>query len=156
MANQKKLAIIATKGTLDFAYPPLILGTTAAALDYDVTIFWTFYGLQVLKKNRNLKISPLGNPAMPMPIPMPVLVQILPGMESMATIMMKQKMVSKGVASIDELMEMAIESDVKMIACQMTVDLFDFKHEELMDGLEYAGAARFFEVAQDADITLFI
>ncbi|MBF0163215.1 MAG: DsrE/DsrF/DrsH-like family protein [Magnetococcales bacterium] len=153
---QKRLAIIATKGTLDFAYPPLILATTAAALDYEVTIFWTFYGLQVLKKNRNLKISPLGNPAMPMPVPMPVLVQVLPGMESMATIMMKQKMAGKGVASIDDLMEMAIESDVKMIACQMTVDLFDFKHEELLDGLEYAGAARFFEVAQQADIVLFI
>ncbi|MBF0160899.1 MAG: DsrE/DsrF/DrsH-like family protein [Magnetococcales bacterium] len=156
MANQKSLAIIATKGTLDFAYPPLILATTAAALDYDVTIFWTFYGLQVLKKERNLKISPLGNPAMPMPVPMPVFVQMLPGMESMATIMMKQKMAGKGVASIDELMAMALESDVKMIACQMTVDLFDFKHEELMDGVEYAGAARFFEVAQHADITLFI
>ncbi|MEO5348503.1 MAG: DsrE/DsrF/DrsH-like family protein [Magnetococcus sp. YQC-3] len=156
MANQKSLAIIATKGTLDFAYPPLILATTAAALDYDVTIFWTFYGLQVLKKNRNLKISPLGNPAMPMPVPMPVFVQMLPGMESMATIMMQQKMAGKGVASIDDLMAMAIESDVKMIACQMTVDLFDFKHEELMDGVEYAGAARFFEVAQNANITLFI
>lgn len=156
MANQKKLAIIATKGTLDFAYPPLILATTAAALDYEVTIFWTFYGLQVLKKERNLKISPLGNPAMPMPIPMPVLVQILPGMEAMATIMMKQKMAGKGVASIDTLMELALEADVKMIACQMTVDLFDFKHSELIDGVEYAGAARFFEIAQDADITLFV
>ncbi|MBF0134534.1 MAG: DsrE/DsrF/DrsH-like family protein [Magnetococcales bacterium] len=156
MADQKKLAIIATKGTLDFAYPPLILGTTAAALDYEVTIFWTFYGLQVLKKERDLKISPLGNPAMPMPIPMPVLVQILPGMEAMATVMMKQKMAGKGVASIDTLMEMALEADVKMIACQMTVDLFDFKHSELIDGVEYAGAARFFEIAQDADITLFI
>ncbi|NGZ05700.1 MAG: peroxiredoxin family protein [Magnetococcales bacterium] len=154
--SQKKLAIIATKGTLDFAYPPLILATTAAALDYEVTIFWTFYGLQVVKKNPDLKISPLGNPAMPMPVPMPVLVQVLPGMESMATIMMKQKMAGKGVASIGELMSMALESDVKMIACQMTVDLFDFKHEELIDGLEYAGAARFFEVAQDADIVLFI
>lgn len=156
MANQKKLAIIATKGTLDFAYPPLILATTAAALDYDVTIFWTFYGLQVLKKERNLKISPLGNPAMPMPVPMPVLVQILPGMEGMATVMMKQKMAGKGIASIDDLWEMAVESEVKMIACQMTVDLFDFQHSELVDGVEYAGAARFFEVAQDADITLFI
>ncbi|MBF0421412.1 MAG: DsrE/DsrF/DrsH-like family protein [Magnetococcales bacterium] len=156
MAEQKKLAIIATKGTLDFAYPPLILATTAAALDYEVTIFWTFYGLQVVKKERDLKISPLGNPAMPMPIPMPVLVQSLPGMEAMATVMMKQKMASKGVASIDSLLEMAIESDVKMIACQMTVDLFDFKHSELIDGLEFAGAARFFEIAQDADITLFI
>lgn len=156
MANQKKLAIIATKGTLDFAYPPLILATTAAALDYDVTIFWTFYGLQVLKKDRNLKISPLGNPAMPMPVPMPVLVQMLPGMEQMATVMMEQKLKAKGVASIDDLMQMAIESDVKMIACQMTVDLFDFKHSELMEGVEYAGAARFFEVAQDANIVLFI
>ncbi|MBF0146232.1 MAG: DsrE/DsrF/DrsH-like family protein [Magnetococcales bacterium] len=156
MSNQKKLAIIATKGTLDFAYPPLILATTAAALDYEVTIFWTFYGLQVVKKVRDLKISPLGNPGMPMPVPMPVLVQILPGMEAMATVMMKQKMAGKGVASIDTLLEMALESDVKMIACQMTVDLFDFKHEELIDGLEYAGAARFFEIAQDADITLFI
>jgi peroxiredoxin family protein len=156
MADQKKLAIIATKGTLDFAYPPLILATTAAALDYEVTIFWTFYGLQVLKKERNLKISPLGNPGMPMPIPMPVLIQALPGMESMATVMMKQKMASKGVASIEELFDMAVESDVKMIACQMTVDLFDFKHSELVDGVEYAGAARFFEVAQDADITLFV
>ena len=156
MADQKKLAIIATKGTLDFAYPPLILATTAAALDYEVTIFWTFYGLQVLKKERNLKISPLGNPGMPMPIPMPVLIQALPGMESMATVMMKQKMAGKGVASIDELYDMAVESEVNMIACQMTVDLFDFKHSELVDGVEYAGAARFFEVAQDADISLFI
>jgi peroxiredoxin family protein len=156
MADQKKLAIIATKGTLDFAYPPLILATTAAALDYEVTIFWTFYGLQVLKKERNLKISPLGNPGMPMPVPMPVLIQALPGMESMATVMMKQKMASKGVASIEELYDMAVESDVQMIACQMTVDLFDFKHSELLDGIEYAGAARFFEVAQEADISLFI
>ncbi|MBF0177876.1 MAG: DsrE/DsrF/DrsH-like family protein [Magnetococcales bacterium] len=156
MAETKRLAIIATKGTLDFAYPPLILATTAAALDYEVHIFWTFYGLQVLKKKRDLKISPLGNPAMPMPVDMPILVQILPGMEAMATVMMKQKMKGKGVASIDDLLDMAIESDVKMIACQMTVDLFDFKHEELIDGLEYAGAARFFEIAQGADITLFI
>lgn len=156
MADQKSLAIIATKGTLDFAYPPLILATTAAALDYEVSIFWTFYGLQVVKKERNLKISPLGNPGMPMPIPMPVLIQILPGMEAMATVMMKQKMKGKGVASIDELLEMAIESEVKMIACQMTVDLFDFKHSELIDGLEFAGAARFFEIAENANITLFI
>ncbi|MBF0310114.1 MAG: DsrE/DsrF/DrsH-like family protein [Magnetococcales bacterium] len=152
----KRLAIIATKGTLDMAYPPLILATTAAALDYEVYIFWTFYGLQVLKKERDLKISPLGNPAMPMPVPMPVLVQALPGMEAMATTMMKQKMARKGVASIQDLLDMAIESEVKMIACQMTVDLFDFKHSDLIDGLEFAGAARFFEVAHGADITLFI
>ncbi|MEG3641361.1 sulfur carrier protein DsrE2 [Magnetococcus sp. PR-3] len=156
MSDQKKMAIIATKGTLDWAYPPLILATTAAALDYDVSIFWTFYGLQVVKKQRDLKISPLGNPAMPMPVPMPVLVQAIPGMEAMATVMMKDKMKKKGVASIDDLMELAIEAEIKMIACQMTVDLFDFKHEELLDELEYAGAAKFFEEAGEADITLYI
>ncbi|MBF0285542.1 MAG: DsrE/DsrF/DrsH-like family protein [Magnetococcales bacterium] len=159
----KRLAIIATKGTLDMAYPPLILATTAAALDYEVHIFWTFYGLQVLKKDRDLKISPLGNPAMPMippgmktEIPMPNIAFMIPGMEILASNMMKQKLKEKGVASIDDLLEMAIESEVKMIACQMTVDLFDFKHSDLIDGLEYAGAARFFEVAQGADIVLFI
>ncbi|MHB1590342.1 MAG: DsrE/DsrF/DrsH-like family protein, partial [Sulfuricella sp.] len=66
----KKLAIIATKGTLDWAYPPYILASTAAALDYEVQIFFTFYGLQLLRKDTNyLKISPLGNPGMPMKMP---------------------------------------------------------------------------------------
>ena len=69
--SDKKLAIIATKGTLDWAYPPLILGSTAAALGYQVEIFFTFYGLQVLKKNLDLKVTPLGNPGMPMPMPVP-------------------------------------------------------------------------------------
>ena len=70
----KKMAIIATKGTLDMVYPPFILASTAAALGYDVQIFFTFYGLQLLKKDlSDVKISPLANPAMPMPVP--VLVQ---------------------------------------------------------------------------------
>ena len=93
----KKLALIASKGTLDWAYPPFILASTAAALDYEVHIFFTFYGLTLLKKDLgDLKVSPLGNPAMPMPVPMPNLLQMLPGMESMATMMMKQKIADKG------------------------------------------------------------
>ena len=94
--EEKKLAIIATKGTLDWAYPPFILGSTAAALGYEVQIFFTFYGLQLLKKDLNLKVSSLGNPGMPMPMAMdkwfPVLFQALPGMEGMMTSMMKKKM----------------------------------------------------------------
>jgi len=127
--EQKKLAIIATKGTLDWAYPPFILGSTAAALGYDVEIFFTFYGLQLLKKNLDLKVSPLGNPGMPMPMGMdkwfPVLGTALPGMEYVMTEMMKAKMKAKGVASIEELRELCLEADVRYIACQMTVDLFD-------------------------------
>jgi peroxiredoxin family protein len=153
----KKLALIASKGTLDWAYPPFILASTAAALDYEVSIFFTFYGLTLLKKDiSDLKVTPLGNPAMPMPVPMPNLVQALPGMESMATMLMKQKIANKGVASIEELREICLESGVKLIACQMTMDLFDFKREEFIDGIEIGGAATFFEFAGESDVSLFI
>jgi peroxiredoxin family protein len=153
----KKLALIASKGTLDWAYPPFILASTAAALDYEVQIFFTFYGLTLLKKDLgDLKVSPLGNPAMPMPVPMPNLVQMLPGMESMATMMMKQKIKDKGVASIGELRDLCLEAEVKLVACQMTVDLFDFKKEDFIDGIEFGGAATFFEFAGEADVSLFI
>ncbi len=153
----KKLALIASKGTLDWAYPPFILASTAAALDYEVQIFFTFYGLTLLKKNvTDLKVSPIGNPAMPMPIPIPNIAQMIPGMESMATMMMKQKIKNKGVASIEELREACLESGVKLIACQMTVDLFDFKKEDFIDGIEFGGAATFFEFAGESDVNLFI
>ena len=156
MSDQKKMAIIATKGTLDWAYPPFILASTAAALGYEVQIFWTFYGLQCLKKDLNLQVTSLGNPGMPMPMPMPVIIQALPGMQSMMTAMMKQKMKSKGVASVEELRELCIEADVKMVACQMTVDLFEMNPKEFIDGVEFGGAATFFEFAGEADITLYI
>ncbi|VAX12626.1 NADH dehydrogenase [hydrothermal vent metagenome] len=158
--SEKKLAIIATKGTLDWAYPPLILGSTAAALGYDVEIFFTFYGLQMLKKKLTLQVSPLGNPGMPMPMGMdkwfPVLGTALPGMQSVMTMMMKQKMKSKGVASLEDLRDLCVEAEVRMVACQMTVDLFDMNPAEFIDGIEFGGAATFFEFAGEADITLYI
>ena len=153
----KKMAIIATKGALDMAYPPLILASTAAALGWEVQVFFTFYGLQLLRKDLSgIKISPLANPAMPMPVPMPVIVQMLPGMESMATMMMKAKMKKKGVASLEELRSVCIESDVKFIACQMTVDLFEFDKSDFIDGIEYGGAAMFMKFAGETDVCLFI
>jgi peroxiredoxin family protein len=158
--DDKKLAIIATKGSLDWAYPPFILASTASALGYESQIFFTFYGLQLLKKKLALQVTPLGNPGMPMPMGMdkwfPVLGMALPGMQSMMTAMMKQKMKSKGVASVDELRELCQEAEVKLIACQMTVDLFDMDHADFIDGVEYAGAAAFFEFAGESDICLYI
>ncbi len=158
--EEKKFAIIATKGTLDWAYPPFILASTASALGYEVEIFFTFYGLQLLKKNMDLKVSPLGNPGMPMPMGMdkwfPILGLALPGMEAMITSMMKKKMASKGVASLEELRELCQEAEVKLIACQMTVDLFEMDTAEFIDGVEYAGAARFFEFAGESDICMYI
>lgn len=156
-ASPKKMAIIASKGTLDMAYPPFILATTAAALGWEVQIFFTFYGLQLLRKSlKRIKISPLANPAMPMPVPMPVLVSSLPGMQSMATTMMKQKIKKHGVASLEDLRNLCLETEVKMIACQMTIDLFEFKKSEFIEGIDYGGAATFLEYAGGADVTLFI
>jgi len=153
----KKMALIATKGTLDWAYPPFILASTAASLGWEVQVFFTFYGLQLLRKDLSgIKISPLANPAMPMPVPMPVLVQVLPGMESMATMMMKNKMKSKGVASLEDLRNICIEADVKFIACQMTVDLFEFDKSDFIPQAEFGGAATFLGFAGDTDVCLYI
>jgi len=152
----KKLAIIASKGTLDGGYPPFLLASTAAALGFEAKIFFTFYGLQLLKKDLSLKVSPLGNPAMPMPVPVPNLLQIIPGMEAFATWMMRRKLKQKGVASIADLREACLETDVELIACQMTVDLFDFQDSDFIDGISHGGAATFLEFASEADITLYI
>ena len=158
--TDKKLAIIATKGTLDWAYPPFILASTAAALDYETQIFFTFYGLQLLKKKLNLKVSALGNPGMPMPMGMdkwfPTLGTALPGMESMITFMMKKKMKAKGIATVEELRSICLEADVKLIGCQMTVDLFDLSRDDLIDGIDYVGASSFLGFAGEADISLYI
>ena len=152
-----KMAIIATKGTLDWAYPPLILATTAAALGWDVGIFFTFYGLNIIHKDKSkhLRVAPLGNPAMPMPVPN--IVGVLPGMTAMGTTVMKKMFNGHHVASIDDLLEMAVESGVKMWPCGMTLEVFGYKQEDFIDGVEQVcGAAHFIGYAQDADVSLFI
>ena len=158
--DSKRLTIIATKGTLDWAYPPFILASTAAALGYQVTMFFTFYGLQLLKKKLNLRVSPLGNPGMPMPMGMnswfPVLGTAIPGMETMMTRMMKNTIKSKGVATIEELRDLCLEADAKLIGCQMTIDLFDMKREDFIDDIDIGGAATYFEHAGEANVNLFI
>ncbi|HAR46910.1 MAG: NADH dehydrogenase [Nitrospirae bacterium GWC2_57_13] len=152
--NQKKMAIIASKGSLDMAYPPLILATTAAAMDMDVTIFFTFYGLEIVKKGQadNLQVVPLGNTSMPMPN----IVGALPGMTAIATKMMKSMFKKHGVATIGQLLELARESGVKLIACQMTMDVLGIKQSDIIDGVEFGGAATFMDIAADSQISLFV
>lgn len=156
--ERKKMTIIASKGSLDMAYPPLILATTAAAMDYDVTIFFTFYGLDIIKKGNadSLKVSPLGNPAMPMPVPIPTLVSSLPGMEAMATAMLKSMFNRTGVATIGQLLAMARESGVRLVGCKMTMDVMGVKQKDIIDGVEFGGAAAWLEAAAEAQINLFI
>jgi peroxiredoxin family protein len=159
--NQKSMTIIVTKGSLDWAYPPFILATTAAAMGLNVTMFFTFYGLTLLKKKLDLKVTPLGNAAMEMPmfgthIAMPNIVGAIPGVDAAATTMMKNLIKKKGVASIEELREAAVDSDVNMIACQMTMDLFEYKLDDLIEGPVLGGAATYIEGAVKSDINLFI
>jgi peroxiredoxin family protein len=172
--REKKTAsmtIIATKGTLDWAYPPFILASTGAALGWDVSVFFTFYGLQLLRKDlSHLKVSPLGNPAMPMKMPfgpkwfrginwnIPNVVQAaIPGFEALATALMKQTITNSGVAQVEELRSLSLEAGVNLIGCQMTVDLFGFTHEDFIPEVkEYCGAATFLPMAKDADVSLFI
>ena len=159
--NAKSMSIIVTKGSLDWAYPPFILATTAAAMGLNVSMFFTFYGLALLKKKLNLQVTPLGNAAMEMPMMgghmvMPNALAMLPGVDAAASVMMKNLIKKKGVASIEELREAAVESDVKMIACQMTLDLFEYKLEDLIEGPELGGAATYIDIATKSDINLFI
>jgi peroxiredoxin family protein len=157
-AAAEKAAIIASKGTLDFAYPPLILATTAAASGMETHVFFTFYGLNIIHKDfeKKLKVSPIGNPAMPMPVPMPNIVTALPGMGPTATGMMKAKFRGKNVAEIRELLESARELDVHLIACQMTMDVFGYAADDFIAGVEFGGAAAFLSEARRAHVTLFV
>ncbi|KJS34476.1 MAG: NADH dehydrogenase [Rhodospirillaceae bacterium BRH_c57] len=160
-ANAKSMSIIVTKGSLDWGYPPLILATTAASMGLNVTLFFTFYGLALLKKKLDVQVTPLGNAAMEMPMmgmhmAMPNIIGMIPGVDSMATSMMKNMIKKKGVASLEELRDLAIEAEVRFIVCQMTMDLFEYKQEDMIDGLEYAGAATYIETATQSEINLFI
>lgn len=165
------LSIVVTKGTLDWGYPPFILASTAAALGWEVDLFFTFYGLQLLKKDLDhLMVSPLGNPAMPMKMPFGpkwfqkmnwnipnAVMGNVPGFESVATSLMKQTTRNKGVASVQELRDICVESGVRLVACQMTVDLFNFEQDDFIPEIhEWIGATTFLPIAQKSDVSLFI
>jgi peroxiredoxin family protein len=137
----------------------LILATAAVAMDMEAAIFFTFYGLEIIKKGNidKLQVSPVGNPAMPQPVPgisVPNILGMLPGMTAVATGMMNSWMKKAQVAKLSELLEMAIEFDVRLIACQMSMDVLGIKKEDLIDGIEIGGAATFLEYASDDAIAL--
>ncbi len=164
------LSLMVTKGTLDWAYPPFIIASTASALGWDVVMFFTFYGLNLLKKNPSLEISPLGNPAMPMKMPfgpewfqgiewqVPNLVVAgVPGFEKFASALMRKTLRNKGVAPVTDLRDICVEGGVRLIACQMTVDLFGWgKDEFIPEVTEWAGAATYLSIAGDSDMNLYM
>jgi len=153
--EEKSMSIIVTKGDMDEAYPALILGSTAASFGWEVNVFFTFYGLDIVheEKHKNLKMSPLGNPS----LGIPNIVSVLPGIERFMTWFMKRKMDDHGVASVEELMELSIESGVNMQACQMTMDLFDYSDNDLVEGVESGvGAATALNQMSETDMQLLI
>lgn len=154
----RRAAIIASKGTLDWAYPPLILANAAAAAGMQVSMFFTFYGLNIIHRDfaKKLKVDPVGNPAMPMPVPMPDVVTGMPGMVTMASKMMRSRFAKNNVATIQTLLDSARELDVRLIACQMTVDVFDYGPDEFIEGVEFGGAAAFMSEARRSEVNLFI
>jgi peroxiredoxin family protein len=164
----KRLALIASRGSLDWAYPPFILASAAGAMGWEVGVFFTFYGLPLLLNDLDPEVSSLGNPAMPMKMPfgpegfqkidwtIPTMLQAVPGFGSMTTSLMKQTFKNKGVATIAELREMCVEMDVELIGCQMTMDVFGFEREDFIPQCNVGGAATFLEFASEADVTLFV
>jgi peroxiredoxin family protein len=159
----KRLALIVSKGTLDQAYPPLVMATTAASMGWEVAIFFTFFGLDIVHKERmpKLSVSPVGNPAMPppmkkVPVHIPTLVGALPGMKSAATKMMKSWIHKANLATIPELLEIANELGIRMYACNTTLNVMGVSKEDLIDGVEFAGAPAFLDFAGDSDVQLFI
>ncbi len=156
--GKKKIAIIASKGTLDMAYPPLILASTAAAMDAEAAIFFTLYGVDIINKKKNgfLKVAPIANPAMPSPVPIPNILGVLPGMTPLATAMMKGMIKKINWPSIPELLNLCREAGVRMIACTPTLEMTGLKKDDLVEGVQVAGAAEFLDFAFDADISLFV
>jgi peroxiredoxin family protein len=150
-----KMSIIATKGTLDMAYPPLILASTAAAFGWEVTVFHTFWGLDILhkKRSKNLKLSSVGNPNMPVPNA----IGALPGMDRVTTKMMEKQIRDNDTATIEELLETSLEMGVEFQACQMTIDLMDYDERDFYDGVTTGvGAATAIQDMAEADIQLLI
>ena len=150
-ATKSRLCIILSKGTLDMAYPALMIATTAAAMGTEVNVFFTFWGIDAInrKKVGSLKVSPVGNPGMPMPN----IIGMLPGMTAMATRMMNGKMKRVKMTPIPDMIKSAKELGVKFHACSTTVDVMGLKKEDLIPEVEdVVGAAAFIGMSEGGQV----
>jgi peroxiredoxin family protein len=151
---QQKFCVILSKATLDMVYPAFMMANTAATMGYESHVFFTFWGLQVLDKKKvaSLKVSPVGNPGMPMPN----ILGMLPGMTAMATRMINGKMKQVKMPSIPEMISSAKDLGVKLHACSTTMDVMGVPNENLIPEVDdIIGAATFLQISSGAQ-TLFI
>lgn len=147
----RKLAIICSKGSLDMAYPGLILANAARMAGHDAMLFFTFWGLDVVnaKKVDHLHLSPLGNPS----VPVPAMVAGLPGVEALASAMMRSEMEKHQIPPVREMLEMLDDAGAELYACQMAVDLFGLTKDDLIPQVKsIISAMDFIDMSEGAQV----
>jgi peroxiredoxin family protein len=155
--KQRKLCIICSKGTLDMAYPGLVLANAALMEGIDVTMFFTFWGLDMIadKKMDNLQVTPLGNPSMAMPNGMgiPNMMSMLPGMTGFATSMMKKEIAKLDFPPVREYLQMIADAGGELYGCKMSMDMMGLTDADLFEEVNaVVGAMEFMEMSEGAQI----
>lgn len=156
-SSDRKLCIICSKGTLDMAYPGMVLANAALMLGFEASIFFTFWGLDMItdEKMDSLKVTPLANPSMTMPngFGIPNLVSIVPGMTDISTRMMKKEMEKIDFPPVREFLQMISDAGGNLYACRMTADMMKITEKDLFSEVKgIVGAMEFLEMAEGAQI----
>ena len=149
--SDRKLCMVVSRGTLDGAYPALIMANAAAAEGIDTHLFFTFWGMDVItdKKMDKMVVTPVGNTSMPIPQALAP----LPGMSTMATKMMKKQMADLDVPDVREFMEMLRDMGVTMWACRMSVDMMGLGMDDFFDGVkDIISAGDFMELNEGGQV----
>jgi len=158
-SGSKEKTLVVFSNELDKALASFVIANGAAATGNPVTMFFTFWGLNILRKQQSPKVSKglldkmFG---MMMPKGPEQLILSKLHMFGMGTLMMKYVMKSKNVAALNELIDQARENGVRFIACQMSLDVMGIKPEELISGVEIGGVATYINAAENSDLNLFI
>jgi len=155
--KNRKLALIASKGSLDMAYPPLILANAARISGIDVDIFFTFWGLDIITKKKmdKLNVATVGNPNMHPWFHIPTLLGALPGMSAMASWMMRKEIDKLDFPPVGEFVQMVSDAGAKLYGCKMSMDMMKLTKEDLVDDAEILGAMEFMELSEGAQV-LFV
>jgi len=153
----RKLAIIASKGSLDMAYPPLILGNAARMSGIETHIFYTFWGLDIItkKKMNGLSVATVGNPSMHPWFHIPTWLGAIPGMSAAASWMMRKEIDKLDFPPVGEFVQVLLDSGANMYGCKMSMDMMKLTKADLVDGCEVLGAMEFLEISEGAQV-LFI
>lgn len=155
--DDRKLCLISSKGSLDMAYPPLILGNAARMMGIETHMFFTFWGLDIVTKSKlkKLKVATVGNPSMHPWFHIPTIIGAIPGMSAMASWMMRGEIDKLDFPPVDEFVQLVVDAGANIYGCKMSMDMMKLTADDLVEGAEVLGAMEFLEIARDAQV-LFI